>query len=78
MEFEADELLALYVIEHPEDESGITTMLIDGTETQLIRKDVLVRFAHWGAESGYFDKQKAREFIPWAEQLNAGEAEQPV
>lgn len=75
MKFETDELIALYLMEHPEDEAGLGVMTIDGVDEQCLSAEVLVRFARWGVNSGHFDTQKVQEFVAWVEHRHEGGTE---
>jgi hypothetical protein len=68
MEFDAEDVIALYLLEHPEDEEGVGCATFNGVEDQIIRNDVMVRLGRWGVERGYFDKELVQQFITWAEQ----------
>jgi hypothetical protein len=69
MEFEAEEVIALYLLEHPEDEAGVqTATTAEGTEEQIIHMSVMVRLGRWGIERGYFDEKEVQKFITWVEQ----------
>ena len=74
MEYEAEDVIALYLLEHPEDEEDVGTATFNGIEEQMIKFDVMVRLGLWGVERGYFNEELVQEFIKQVERLNEDEA----
>jgi hypothetical protein len=75
MELEAEDIIALYLLEHPEDEDGVGTATFGGIEEQMIKGDVLRRLAQWGIEKGYFDEERVQRDIGWMEKAREDEEE---
>jgi hypothetical protein len=67
-ELDAEDILALYLLEHPEDDAGVGTATFTGAEENIIKGPVLLRLARWGIEKGYFDPEKVRRDMQWMEQ----------
>jgi hypothetical protein len=74
MEFEAKDVIALYLLEHPEDEEGVGTATFNGIEEQIIKMGMMVRLGLWGVKRGYFDEELVQQFIKQVETLNEEEA----
>jgi hypothetical protein len=63
--FSLEELIALYLLEHPEDADGFVHGTPDGWEepTDLIQCDVALRFGAWGVKAGYFRPEDHARFV---------------
>ncbi len=64
----SDDLIALYLLEHPEDEDGFLVAEVDGEALQVVKVDVLARLGRWGVAREYFDPELVEQFVKAVEE----------
>ena len=58
----SEDLIALYLLEHPEDEDGFLAAQVDGEALQGVKVDVLARLGRGGVAREYCDPELVEAF----------------
>ncbi|HZM22987.1 MAG TPA: hypothetical protein VFC02_14660 [Anaerolineales bacterium] len=77
-ELRCEDLVPLYLLEHPEEESYFHWGQPEGLDepTGLIEQDAVIRFSAWGVKAGYFQHENHVKLVKMVERMKERHAQE--